>query len=92
MRTATERRAIDAFADAGVVCAKQGVLDQALDELVLRLEIEGAGDLLDDLIGQRWEVDPRFVAKRPVVPKQPGKPPAKPATKPTTRPTRKGTR
>ena len=51
--------AVDVFADAGIVAWQDGVLPDALAELSVRLDLAGAGDLLDTLIRTCWGPDRR---------------------------------
>ena len=45
------------FADAGVLCFEEGALVEGLEILSLRLEIAGAGSLLDVLMATCWGTD-----------------------------------
>jgi hypothetical protein len=52
----TTTRTIEAFAEAGILAAHQGVLDRALVELALRLDLAGAGDLLTEITNETcWD-------------------------------------
>lgn len=58
---------VEVFADAGVSCARHGVLGEALDELRFRCQVEGLPDLVHELTSRQWLP----VAKRPTEPNPP---------------------
>jgi hypothetical protein len=49
--------AVDVFVDAGIEAHDRGVLPDALAELSIRLDLVGAGDLLDVLMATCWGPD-----------------------------------
>lgn len=78
----------DLFVEAGRLAHEAGELPDALAELAIRLDLAGAGDLLDRLTRTCWEahddVCPRCGhAKRDPQPHAPPPPPPPPARPPT---------
>ena len=74
---------VDVFADAGLMAFQEGVLPDAIAELAIRLDLAGAGPLLDELMAlcfARYDdrgVCPVCGGKQP-----PGKPHPKPPKPP----------
>ncbi len=48
----TTTRTVEAFVAAGQLAHDQGVLDRALAELAVRLDLAGAGDLLTEITNE----------------------------------------
>lgn len=72
----------DVFIAAGLVAHDAGVLPDALAELAVRLDIKGAGDLLDQLCRLEWTEPTAKNDPKPVpTPKPPPPPPPKPGGK-----------
>lgn len=80
--TVAQDHARDVFIAAGLVAYDAGVLPAALAELAVRLEVKGAGELLDQLCRLDW-TEPRDAKTDPKpvpTPKQPPPPPPPPPT------------
>jgi hypothetical protein len=52
--TPLAERAIDLFAEAGVIAYRQGALTDALHELSVRIDLAGGGDLLAEFARTCW--------------------------------------
>ena len=71
---------VDLFAAAGMVAHESGLLPDALAELAVRLDIKGAGPLLDQIMHLEW-TEPTGTDKRdpkPVPTPKPPQPPREP--------------
>jgi hypothetical protein len=69
---------VDVFADTGMLAYRDGVLPDALRELSVRLDLAGAGPLLDQIMQLDWTDPPAAGDKRDPKPKPTPKPPPKP--------------
>jgi len=74
-----EAQTIEVFVAAGVLAHDTGLLPDALAELAIRLDLLGAGDLLDQMMRLDWTDGPAKQDPKPVpTPKPPPPPPPDP--------------